>query len=150
MASSACHASTRLIATASTSSRIPSCSRKLSKVDPLWSACFRFFRGFIAVSVGFQALLLRRRLHKCYLADEILASFGMQLQRHAAGRSDALQHRERVASIFGILKAGNHGLPGANLLGKFGLSQTHILSHLADQESQINLMQGALKGLAVD
>jgi hypothetical protein len=40
-------ASTRLMATASTSSRMPSCSRKLSKVDPLWSAMFRFFLDFI-------------------------------------------------------------------------------------------------------
>ncbi len=34
------------------------------------------------------------------------------------------------------------------LFGQFGLSQTSILSHLADQESQVNLMQGALERLA--
>ena len=43
----------------------------------------------------------------------------------------------------------NPRLCGASLLGKLGLSQTHILSHLADQESQVNPMQGALEGLAV-
>jgi hypothetical protein len=73
----------------------------------------------------------------------------MELQGHAAHRSDALQHRERVPGVFGVLKAGNHGLRGANLPGKFGLSQARILSHLADQERQVNLMQGALAGLAV-
>jgi len=36
MACSSCYASTRLMATASTSSRIPSSSRKLSNVEPLW------------------------------------------------------------------------------------------------------------------
>src|SRR5437870_11513539 len=49
MACSSCQASTRLIATASTSSRIPSCSRKLLKVDPLWSVLLRFFLTFITV-----------------------------------------------------------------------------------------------------
>src|SRR5260370_39286549 len=48
MACSSCHARTRLIATASTSSRMPSASRKLSKVDPLWSIFF-FFLAFIAI-----------------------------------------------------------------------------------------------------
>src|SRR5260370_32807316 len=46
MACSSCHASTRLIATASTSSRMPAASRKLWKVDPVWSIFFRFFLGF--------------------------------------------------------------------------------------------------------
>src|SRR5208283_2031928 len=44
------HANTRLIATASTSSRMPSSSRKLSKLDPLWSKAiflpFSFFHVF--------------------------------------------------------------------------------------------------------
>lgn len=53
MACSSCHASTRLIATASTSSRIPSSSRKLSKVDPLRSIFFRsFFFMLIAIPFG--------------------------------------------------------------------------------------------------
>jgi hypothetical protein len=73
----------------------------------------------------------------------------VELEGHAAGRSDAFQHRERVPGVFGVLKTGDHGLRGANLLGKFGLSQTRVLSHLADQENQVNLMQGALEGLAV-
>jgi hypothetical protein len=49
-----------------------------------------------------------------------------------------------VPGIFGVLKTNNHGLRGANLLGQSG-----VFSHLADQESQVNLMQGALEGLAV-
>jgi hypothetical protein len=44
MACESCQASTRLMATASTSSRIPSASRKLSKVEPLWPVLLRFFR----------------------------------------------------------------------------------------------------------
>src|SRR5216683_3954909 len=52
MACSSCHASTRLMATASTSSRIPSLSRKLSKVEPLWSIFLRFFLAFMGVFVG--------------------------------------------------------------------------------------------------
>ena len=49
MACSSCHASTRLMATASTSSRIPSSSRKLSNVEPLWFVLPRLFLTFIGV-----------------------------------------------------------------------------------------------------
>jgi hypothetical protein len=49
-----------------------------------------------------------------------------------------------MAAVFRVLKTGDHRLCGAHLLGKFGLSQTRILSHLADQECQVNLMQGVL------
>jgi hypothetical protein len=52
MACSSCHASTRLIATASTSSRIPSSSRKLSTVEPLWFVLLRFFLTLIGVPFG--------------------------------------------------------------------------------------------------
>jgi hypothetical protein len=74
---------------------------------------------------------------------------GVELQGHATNRCDALQHRKRVSGVLGILKAGNHGLRSAHLLSKFSLGQTRILSHLAHQESQVNLMQGPLKSLAV-
>ena len=48
MACSSCQASTCLIATASTSPRIPSCSRKLSKLDPPCLTVLRFFLTLIA------------------------------------------------------------------------------------------------------
>src|SRR5208282_1938204 len=75
--------------------------------------------------------------------------FGMELEGYTAGHCDALQHRKRVSGVLGILETGDHGLRGANLPGKFGLRQSRILSHLADQESEVNLMQGALESLAV-
>ena len=48
---SSCQASARLTATASTCARMPCCSRKLSKVDPLWSPPFRVFLGFIGLAL---------------------------------------------------------------------------------------------------
>jgi hypothetical protein len=47
-----------LIATASTSSLIPSCSRKLSKLEPLWSIVLRFFLTLIALHPSFQSQLM--------------------------------------------------------------------------------------------
>src|SRR5438046_12150 len=73
----------------------------------------------------------------------------MKLQGHTAGCSDSLQHRERVPRVFSVLQAGDHGLCCADLLGKFGLSQIRIFSYLADQEGQVNPMQGAREGLSV-
>jgi hypothetical protein len=58
IACSSCQASTRLIATASTSSLIPSCSRKLSKLEPLWSIVLRFFLTLIALHPSFQSQLM--------------------------------------------------------------------------------------------
>jgi hypothetical protein len=52
IACASCQARTRLMATASTSSRIPSSSRKLSKVDPLWSTRLRLFFAFIPIPFG--------------------------------------------------------------------------------------------------
>ena len=54
-----------------------------------------------------------------------------------------------MSSVFGVLKAGNHGLRGVHLPGKFGLSQTRILSHLAHEESWVNLVQAAPEGLTI-
>src|SRR6266404_2725411 len=65
-----------------------------------------------------------------------------------AGFTPASSHR-RLRSRPRYSVYFNHRLYGASLLGKLGLSQTHMLSHLADHESQVNLMQGALEGLAV-
>src|SRR5690348_17147550 len=88
-------------------------------------------------------------LYERYFAVEIWLLFGVELQGDAADRSDSLQHRERVPGVFGVLKTGNHGLCGADLLSKLGLSQTCVLPHLADQECQVNLVQGAGEGLSV-
>ena len=73
----------------------------------------------------------------------------MELEGNAADRGDALQHCERVPGVFSVLKAGNHRLCGANLLGELRLSQPRILPHLAHQQGQINLVQGAPEGLTV-
>ena len=43
------------------------------------------------------------------LAGEIGLFLGMELEGNAADRSNALQHRERMARIFGVLHASNHG-----------------------------------------
>src|SRR5215469_11428578 len=111
---------------------------------PLWStllplSCFHWD----------SRCLLPLPLYQCYFAVEIRLLFGVEFQGHAAGCSDPLQHRQRVPGVFGVLKTGDHGLRGANLPREFGLSQARILSHLAAQESQVNLMQSALEGLAV-
>lgn len=94
-------------------------------------------------------LVLSLALHQCHLAVEIGLFCRVELQGHAASRRDSLQHCERVPGVFSVLKTGDHGLRGANLLGEFSLSQTRILAHLADQESEVNLVQGALEGLAI-
>src|SRR5215472_273393 len=117
-------------------------SRSSSHCGPLSFAFPWFHRPFVS----------SRRcdcLHQCNFAVEIWLLFSVELQGDTADRSDPLQHRQRVPAVLGILKTGNHGLRGANLLGKLGLSQTRILSHLADQESQVDLVQGALERLAV-
>jgi hypothetical protein len=75
--------------------------------------------------------------------------FGMKLQGDAADAGDSLQNRERVAGVFSVLQAGNHGLRGANPLSEFRLNEIRILSHLAHQYSQINLVQGACERLTV-
>src|SRR2546425_1562128 len=54
-----------------------------------------------------------------------------------------------MAGIFGILKTGNHRLGRANLPSELGLSQPRILAHLADQQSQVNLLQSACEALTV-
>src|SRR6266481_542421 len=54
-----------------------------------------------------------------------------------------------MAGIFGILKTGNHRLCRPNLPSDFGLSQPRILAHLADQQSQVNLLQSACEALTV-
>src|SRR5579863_3315854 len=60
IASSSCQASTRLTATASTSSLMPSSSRNLSKVEPLWLDGLRFFFAFIRfhLLLKFSAMLV--------------------------------------------------------------------------------------------
>jgi hypothetical protein len=73
--------------------------------------------------------------------------FGVELQGYAADRSDALQHGERMACVFGVFKAGNHGLGAADLLSEFGLSEPGIFTHFADKHSQVNLLQRAREGL---
>src|SRR5229473_3879762 len=74
---------------------------------------------------------------------------GVQLQGYAASRSNALQHREGMAGVLGILKTGNHGLRCTRLLSKLSLSQARVLAHFADQHGQVNLVQGAREGLTV-
>src|SRR5882762_2823285 len=67
------------------------------------------------------------------LAVEIGLFLCMELEGNAADRGDALQHCERVPGVLSVLKAGNHRLRGANLLGELRLSQPRILPHLAHQ-----------------
>src|SRR5437899_6301632 len=80
--------------------------------------------GFIAISLILGILLSCLPLYQCYFAVEIWLLFGVELQGDAAGRGDSLQHRERVPRVFSVLQTRNHGLRGAHLLGKLGLSQT--------------------------
>lgn len=56
-----CHASTRLIAADSTSSRIPSSSRKPSKEEPLWTFDFSFAMFYFLpfISASYIRLFLR-------------------------------------------------------------------------------------------
>src|SRR5580704_17816651 len=82
-------------------------------------------------------------------AVKIGLPLGMELEGNAADCSDTFQHRQRMAGIFGILKASNHRLRSANLPSELGLSQPRILPHLAHQQGQVNLMQGSPKGLTV-
>ena len=58
------------------------------------------------------------RLDERDLAVEIGLLLRMELEGNAANRSDAFQHRERMARVFGILQASNHGLCCAHLLGE--------------------------------
>jgi hypothetical protein len=69
---------------------------------PLWSAVFRFFLGFIGIPLV-PGSAVAGALYQGYFAVKIWLFFGVELQGHAAGRSDAFQHRERVASVFGVL-----------------------------------------------
>src|SRR5260370_36465895 len=104
MACSSCRASTRLMATASTSSRMPSASRKLSKVEPLWSIFFRFFRAFIA----FPFLLL---LPECQAAGNVKLRFWLAGASSARGECTAYGTRwkrngERAARTRDELSSG--------------------------------------------
>jgi hypothetical protein len=89
------------------------------------------------------------RLDERDLAVEIGLFLRMKLEGDAADRGDAFQHRERMARVFGVLQASNHGLCRAHLLREFGLSEPRILTHLAHQQGQINLVLGAPEGLPV-
>ena len=80
------------------------------------------------------------RLDQRDLAVEIGFLLRMELEGNAADRSDAFKHRERMARVFGVLQASNHGLRSANLLGELRLSQPRIFPHLAHQEGQVNLV----------
>ena len=51
-------------------------------------------------------------LHQCYFAVEIGLLFGVELQGHAAGCSDPLQHRERVARHSRFLRSGAPRISG--------------------------------------
>ena len=44
------------------------------------------------------------------LAVKIGLFLRMELEGNAADRSDAFQHREGMARVFGVLQASNHGL----------------------------------------
>jgi hypothetical protein len=66
-------------------------------------------------------------------AVEIGLFVRMSLEGNAADSGDAFEHRERMARVFGVLQASNHGLRSANTLGELGLSQPRILHHLAHQ-----------------
>src|SRR5437879_9686070 len=54
-----------------------------------------------------------------------------------------------MARIFSILKTGNHRLCRPNLPSELGLSQSSILPHLADEKSQVNLLQRPREVLTV-
>src|SRR5882757_5252241 len=100
-------------------------------------------------SISKRDILKSHTLYQCHFTFEVWLLFSVELQGHAAGGSDSLQHCERVPAVFRVLKTRNRGLRSAHLPGKFGLSQTRVLSHLADQKSQVDLMQCALERLSV-
>jgi predicted HTH domain antitoxin len=49
---------------------------------------------------------------------EMRLLFGAEFEGHAAGGSDALEHREGVRGVLGILQPGNHGLRRAQFPGR--------------------------------
>jgi hypothetical protein len=123
---------------------------KMDRFGPRWTLLDSIGPQRFAEETG-QSFdgLLSVGLDQRDLPVEIWFFLRMELERDAAHRRDALQHCERVPGVLSVLEAGNHRLRGANLLGEFRLSQPRNLPHLAHQQGQINLVQGAPEGLTV-
>src|SRR5213080_835511 len=84
-----CQARTRLVATASTSSRIPCSSRKLSKVEPLKSRRLRvpfFFIGFLS-----RAFLISSRQGQIFIRCLLCFLYETVEQHHSIPRVNVEQ-----------------------------------------------------------
>jgi hypothetical protein len=73
----------------------------------------------------------------------------MERKGNAASCRDALQHAERMSDIFGILKAGDRGLRGADFSREFRLGEACALSHFTKKHGEVDLLESALECLPI-
>jgi hypothetical protein len=74
---------------------------------------------------------------------------GMELQIDTAGAGYTFEHRKRMPHVLSVFQPRNHRLRRANHPGELYLRQTSVFAHLADQQGQVNLVQGPRKDFPV-